>query len=62
MADLARIGPAPTLLQLEQQAFAELRHAQAAPSIHNMKRAVDVWRIYEQRLAETFPGPDRMAT
>lgn len=55
----ARIGPSPTLLQVEQEAFRALRDAQDKPCIEMMKRAVDTWRVYEAALRHAFPPRGR---
>lgn len=57
MTGVARIGAKLDLLELEADAFALRQRAIDTGSIEEMKRAVDVWRIYERELAETFkPG------
>lgn len=57
MSDVSRIGQRPSALEIEREAFRLLREAQAQPSIDRMKRAVDVWRLYEVELRNVGGRP-----
>lgn len=53
--EIPRIGVEPTLERAERDAMSALRHARLQPSMQNMVRAVDAWRLYQRMLAERFP-------
>ena len=56
MSGVARIGQPADLLEVEREAMRLLALTQAQPSVQNIMRCADVWRVYLAMFREEFPG------